>query len=44
MQSPDHFLYGYFSMDMKLPKGNSGGVNFAWYALGSAPQPQKSSG
>lgn len=33
MQAPGHFLNGIFSMDIKLPPGNSGGVNFAWYLM-----------
>lgn len=35
MESPSHFINGYWALDMKLPAGNSGGVNFAWYVLAS---------
>lgn len=41
MESPDHFAYGQFSLDMKLPKGNTGGVNFAWYVMDSVSPTNK---
>lgn len=33
MQAPGHFQTGDFSLDMQIPAGNSGGVNFAWYLM-----------
>lgn len=33
MKCPVHFISGHFSMDMKLPKGNSGGTILSFYLM-----------